>query len=165
MSNRTDRRRKNRDNLPVAEGLTRKDLRDAEDELDKLVTTNQVNDETTFASLLETWLALDHQQESARLSYARVAELRKLGRTIETDQLIKNFAETKQELEILNKQLIGFLSNQVEDSERIKSLVINRHLIPGSGIIVRAPRALRDLLSQALEIIFDLTDEEGEKLA
>ncbi len=152
MASRAERRRQQRGEKKTATGPTRQQLREAEDELDSGTMTMEASHATTFSIMVSAWHMLEHQREGARVTYGRVKELKAKGREVQTDAIVKQYAESKQELEILEDQMRVFLKGVAEEDEaEAEELVVMRHPVPGTGMTYKLP-------DQAADRVWSLED-------
>ncbi len=142
MTSRAERRRQQRGEKKTSTGATRQQLREAEEELDSGTMTMEASHATTFSIMVSAWHMLEHQREGARVTYGRVKELKAKGRDVNTDAIVKQYAEAKQELEILEDQMRIFLKGVAEDEA--EELVVMRHPMPGSGMTYKLPDQAAD---------------------
>ncbi|KKM77636.1 hypothetical protein LCGC14_1367980 [marine sediment metagenome] len=145
MTSRAERRRQQRGEKKTSTGATRQQLREAEEELDSGTMTMEASHATTFSIMVSAWHMLEHQREGARVTYGRVKELKASGRDVQTDAIVKQYAEAKQELEILEDQMHKFLLEVAEDGEgEAEELVAMRHPVPGTGMTYKLPDQAAD---------------------
>ena len=99
---------------------------------------------------------LEHQREGARVTYGRVKELKARGRELQTDAIVKQYAEAKQELEILEDQMRTVLQEVAKDDQaEAEELVALRHPVPGTGMTYKLP-------DQAADRIWPADDPDGD---
>ena len=145
MESRAQRRRRERGEKQTTSGGTRKELREAEEELDAGSMTMVASNATTFAVLVTSWHVLEHQREGSRVMYNRFKELKGRGRDVQTESVVKAYAESKQELEILEDQMRVFLKGVAEDDEaEAEELVVMHHPVPGTGMSYKLPDQAAD---------------------
>lgn len=145
MVSRAERRRQARGDKQTTSGATRQQLREAEEELDSGTTTLVASHATTISIMVSSWHMLEHQREGARVTYGRVKELKVRGRELQTDAIVKQYAEAKQELEILEDQMRTFLEMVAKDDEaEAEELVALRHPVPGTGMTYKLPDQAAD---------------------
>ena len=145
MESRAARRRRERDKKKTTSGGTRKELREAEEELDAGSMTMVASNATTFAAMVSGWHTIEHQREGSRVAYNRVKELKGLGREVQTEPIVKLYAESKQELEILEDQMRTFLQGVARENEaEAEQLVTMMHPIPGTGMSYKLPDRAAD---------------------
>ncbi len=142
MVSRADRRRQQRGEKKTTTGATRQQLREAEDELDSGTSTMEASHATTFSIMVSAWHMIEHQREGARVTYGRFKELKSKGREVQTDAVVKQYADAKQELEILEGQMYMFLL-KVPEAEA-EELVAMRHPVPGTGMTYKLPDQAAD---------------------
>lgn len=149
MDNRATRRQRarqeRRDNKPVLQGLTAGQLKEAEAELAAGATSHESSRGTTMAVLAHGWFALDHQREASRMTYERIVELRKGGRELKTDTIVQQYAEAKEEILVLESQIVDLLEIvAAEDGDDpALSLLAASHMNLMNGLGVRFPLAIR----------------------
>ncbi len=151
QSKRDARQEKRDAKVPFgAQGLTRKELSDAEDELDAAATQRRSSHGIVWTALVDQWQALDYQRETARTAYSRIIELKKRGRTADTKALVQVYAGTKQELQALEEQMLKFLSDEDFGDAEIKSFLYDQRAVPGKGMLIRPPEVLVEILEARL---------------
>lgn len=149
---RAERRRQRREDAKVTktiDGVSRRLLEQVRDELESLNSDDRVTPEVSFAALLDDWHTAEHSLESIRLSYQRVLKLKKQGRNLETDPVIKRYAETKQEQQAIEEQMVDLLDG-VDDDDKIMGVVNERHLAATRGFIWSVPDRLKKYLLEEL---------------
>ena len=171
MENRATRRRRERqqqrDGMKVREGLTVGQLKAAEADLADGAVGHESSRATTMAVLAHGWYALDHQREASRVTYQRIIELRKGGRELKTDDIVKQYAEAKEEILVLESQIVGLLERIAEeDGEEVAlGLLGASHMNLMNGLGVRFPEAIRTRFAWEADLIAPLCGcghEEGE---
>lgn len=166
MINRAERRRlarvERRDTKPVREGLTVGQLKDAEAELAEGAVVHDSSHATTMSVLAHGWFALDHQREASRMTYQRIVELRKGGRELKSDQIVQQYAEAKEEILVLETQIVELLSTVADEDDEGTALTIlaASHMNLMTGVAVRLPEAVRDRFAQEAGLV---DAPEGEK--
>ena len=162
-----DERAARRDNKPAfgAEGLTRKQLMDAEDELDSLTTQHTSSHGVVWTTFVEQWQAVEYQRESAKTAYSRVIELKKLGRTVDTPTFVKVYAESKMELQLLEDQMVAFLGDEEFGDEEIRSFLYDQRAVPGKGMAIRLPEALIEILLSRIKAAPDDQNDSHDAVA
>jgi len=141
------------------DGVTRKQLLDAEEELSLEAETAVASPGTTFSALLYDWVILEHQREAIRVKYHRMVELKKRGRKNDPDQSLTNYVQTKEEMEVIQEQIVEFLLTLDEDE--IQRLLHSQHPIPGELVTLRVPTKLMDVLEK--DIYRDEESKESEE--
>ena len=145
MTSRAEKRRQQRGEKKTQSGATRQQLREAEEELEAGSATMVASHATTFSIMVSSWHMLEHQREGARVTYGRVKELKERGREVQTDAIVKQYSEAKQELEILEDQMRTFLKGVAKDDEaEAEELVSLRHPVPGTGMTYKLPDQAAD---------------------
>ena len=124
-------------------------LQKAEDELRQGVTNEVADDATTFVVLLWDWTVAEHRREALRVQYQRTIELKNRGRRAETDPLVIQYTQVKEEMELIQGQLAELLQGLAP--ERVGLLMQGQHLMPGMGVTLRAPEKLVAALLQLSE--------------
>ena len=163
MESRADRRRRERGEKRTTSGGTRKELREAEEELDAGSATMEASHATTFSVMVSSWHMLEHQREGARVTYGRVKELKARGREVQTDAIVKQYSEAKQELEILEDSMFKFLLEVARDDEaEAEELVSLRHPVPGTGMTYKLPDQAADRIWWS-KIQPPDSEDDGEK--
>ena len=150
---------------PTREGFSPSQLREAEAELSAGAPAMEVAHSTTMAALVNAWYIADHKREAARLNYGTIVEIRKRGRKVKPDMAVRQYAEAKEQLEVLEDQMLGFLrevgSDDRQDAER---LLHGQHYIPGTPVMYRLPQSVRDRIQdQAMPT--GLADDDGSAVA
>lgn len=164
MENRQQRRQRTRqegrDNQPGRQGMTAGQLKDAELELAEGAVGHDSSHATTMAVLAHGWFALDHQREASRMTYERIIELRKGGRELKTDAIVQQYAEAKQEILVLEGQIVKLLGVVADgDGEDVALTILGaQHMNLMTGISVRLPEATRDRFAHEADLI-----DEDEK--
>ena len=154
MVNRAEKRRQDREKAKAGKtmaGLSRKQIEEAEEEMGRGIEEAVPDSDqptTAFAMLLDDWHALDHTKEGLKVQYQRTVELKQLGRNVDPNALVKGFAEVKQELEMIESQMVDVLAGL--ETARAEQLLAERHLVPSKGYIWRVPAALKERLQAAL---------------
>ena len=163
--NRAERRRdgKGVKTTPGAKGLSAQLLADAESELDAMSDERPSSPGVVWTTLVDQWMAVEYQRESARTAYGRVIELHKLGRSADTKAFIQAYAEAKQEIEALEGQALAFLRGGDFSPDEIQSFLGDRRAVPGQGILIRPPQAFVDILTAQLECSGDCDGCECEE--
>ena len=131
------------------DGLRRDQLLEAQRELDRDFTQEAAEDATTFAVLLWDWTTAEHRREALRVQHQRTAELKRRGRRTDPDPLVTQYAQVKEELELVVEQLVELLESL--DPQRATLLLAGQHLLPGMGVTLRAPAALVATLTGLLQ--------------
>ena len=149
MLNRTQRRQQarqeRRDNKPVVDGLNAAQLKEAEAELDEGSVSHESSRATTMSALAHSWFALDHQREASRTTYERTKELIKSGRDAKTNTIVQQYAEAKQEIILLETQVVSLLGTVADEDgdEAALALMATTHMNMMNGLGVRFPVPIR----------------------
>lgn len=152
MSTRAEQRREKRENDRLSRldgGIPRRLWQEAEEEMLRGMELEEVHPETVFAVLLDDWVRYNHIREKARQQYHRTAELKGRGRNVTTDPLVQQFARAKEDLELVEEQMLELL-DMLGDEKR-SDLLDGRHLMPDSGYSVRLPENLKARLLEQLQ--------------
>ena len=160
MTSRSDRRRAQRETDRQGNrvgGITVRDLRAAEEELSRLAPVYDDDDETTFAVLLHDWQSSEHKRVGLLRQYQKITELKRRGRSVETDRVVQGYAEAKEDLQVTEEQLVSFLK-QI-DVSKAQALMNGTHYIAHVGIFLRVPDTLTDRISEALGLDSETRDE------
>lgn len=152
---RQDARAAKKDSRTVG-GISYKELSEAEAELLGGSDARVTEPATTFGALLDDWHGAEATRESLRVQYARVVELKRRGRPLDPDKIVQQYAQAKQDIQMIEDQMVEFLK-EIEDGVT-RQLLTGRHLIPNKGYIWEVPKALKSLLAKAR----GLEDEEED---
>ncbi len=150
MARAEKRRQVKQERKPDPNGLTKKQLQDAADELAELTEIPRKSDpETAFGAMLDQWWGLEHQREGIRVQYERTRELLTRGRQVRPDDLKSQYALVKEELQVVEDQIVKLLDGLDEDL--VSQLLSTRHLLPQKGITYGVPDELKERLRQTIE--------------
>ncbi len=169
MENRSQRRQRarqeRRDLKPVVDGLNAAQLKEAEAELDEGSVSHESSKATTLSALAHSWFALDHQREASRMTYERIKELRKSGRDLKTDAIVQQYAEAKQEIIILETQIVDVLGTVADEDgdEAALALLGTTHMNMMNGLGVRFPVPIRVRFAMEAGLADAPPEENSEK--
>jgi transposase len=151
MTPRKDRRRQDRAAARLdkqVDGFTRRQLLEAEEELVGESEERVADPETTYGVFLNEWMITEHRREALRLQYLRVVELKQRGRRMNPDEVLTEYAQIKETMELIESQIVEFLDSL--DDGLTGQLLSNRHFIPGTGVSLRTPDSLKAILEKAM---------------
>jgi len=154
---RRDKREDRKLDKQVQDGVTRRQLLEAEAELAGGV-DEAASPETTFGVYLYDWVVVEHRRETIRIQYQRATALKGKGRKNDPDQSLTQYVQVKEEQQIIEEQMVAFL--QALDDDELRPLLHTPHHIPGEGITLRVPEKLSDLIEAALYPEDDYKEEE-----
>lgn len=105
---------------------------------------------TTYAALLQSWMALEHLRESNRLFLNRLVLLKQTGENVNMDGALQQYILAEKELRLVEDQLRILLSEIQEEGE-VEKFLESQHWLPTVGIVVKTPELLKRLLRSSLE--------------
>ncbi len=146
----TDREtaRKERKENRTTEGITAKQLSEAEAELKGEADFRDADKETTFAALLDDYKGAEQTREGLRLQHQRTVELKTHGRKVDPSKIVTQYAQAKQTIQMIEDQMAAFLRTLEEDD--VQEMLTNRHIVPDKGYIWDVPDDLVDRMEEAL---------------
>ena len=160
---RSERRRQGRYEKNLTKGtggVTRREIQEAEEELKQSSLERDTEPITTFAMMLDDWHSAEHAREGLKIQYDRTVELKRHGRQVDPDVLVKQYAEAKQDLLLIETQFVDFLK-ELDDEIQARQFLLGRHVVPNRGYLWRVPDDLAERLAEAAG--FNLYDEETEE--
>ncbi len=150
---RSEQRRQQREEKKLDNktgGFTNRHLKEAEAALIALSEKDRrVSDsETAFAVLLDQWRTDDSGREALVLLYQRTAELIERGRQVTNENVVVQYAQLVESLELIEDQMVQVLEHH--DDTRIRTFLESRHMNPARGIYWSIPDDLQKRLADAL---------------
>jgi hypothetical protein len=151
--NRAGKRRRDRETTKgdrMVNGVSHRQLKEAEDMLTASAADQNVDAEVTFAVHLDDWKTAEHSREELRASHIQAIRKKRAGRQVEPEKVVELFAQAIIDLDDIEADMIAFLETLRFDEGKIDQLLQGRHVIPTKGVIYTVPDVFQERLIEAL---------------